>query len=171
MKEITHELVLKMFRYDPEKGGLYYMVRPARRVRIGDRFGSINGSGRRTGRLCDRNIYEHRLVWFFHHGDWPTKGKSIDHINGDYIDNRIENLREATQLENLQNKAAHRGTRTGLTGAYPQYGGKFYAKIMKEGKSIHLGSFDTAEKAHDAYVEAKKHLHSFHPVPVYRFSQ
>jgi hypothetical protein len=44
----------------------------------------------------------HRLAWFYVHGKWPQSG--IDHRNGDIGDNRIENLREATQAQNCANK-------------------------------------------------------------------
>ena len=54
----------------------------------------------------------HRLVYLFHHPDWDIRDScqdnSIDHVNGNKLDNRIENLRVVTNSQNLQNKT-HKG--------------------------------------------------------------
>ena len=42
-----------------------------------------------------------RIVWALCHDQLPTQ--TIDHINGDQLDNRIENLREVSQSDNLLN--------------------------------------------------------------------
>jgi len=48
------------------------------------------------------NVYYHRCVWMLNNGCWPQR--TIDHINGNRLDNRIENLREVSMSENLRNK-------------------------------------------------------------------
>ena len=60
----------------------------------------------------------HVVVWAWHHGRFPTL--QIDHINGNGMDNRIENLREVTQSENMLNRACpwKPNAKTGLPGVY-----------------------------------------------------
>ena len=69
------------------------------------------------------HILMHRVVWAWHHGRLPTM--QIDHINGNGFDNRIENLREVSQSENMRNQ--HRQWKpnkdTGLPGVCVCKGG------------------------------------------------
>lgn len=64
------------------------------------------------------NIFSHHAVWAWHNGRFPTL--QIDHINGKRFDNRIENLREVTQSENMRNMVYpwKPNARTGLPGVY-----------------------------------------------------
>jgi len=101
----------------------------------------------------------HRLAWFYVHGEWP---EVIDHINGDRSDNRIANLRNVTQSENMQNlKKAPASSKSGLLGAH-RFGRskKWTARIRIGGVSVRLGSYDTAEEAHASYMAAKAQHHS-----------
>jgi hypothetical protein len=101
----------------------------------------------------------HRLAWLYHHGEWPNV---IDHINGDRSDNRIANLRNVTQTENMQNiRSAPANSKSGLLGAH-RFGRskKWTARIRINGVGTRIGSFDTAEEAHAAYMAAKAIHHS-----------
>lgn len=102
----------------------------------------------------------HRLAWFFHYGEFPKK--HLDHINGNPADNRIENLREVTHQQNMQNRrVVNKNSKSGLMGAYKTpRSPMWYARIFSNGKPIHLGAFESKEKAHEAYVIAKRNLHS-----------
>jgi hypothetical protein len=108
--------------------------------------------------------YAHRLAWFYVHGHWPTTG--IDHIDGDPSNNRLSNLREANQVENMQNiPRTSKVSKSGLVGAFwSESKRKWTSRIMINRKIIILGNFTTAELAHAAYCEAKAKHHTFNPV-------
>ena len=69
------------------------------------------------------NLYSHHVVWAWHHGCFPTL--QIDHINGNGMDNRIENLREVSGSENMRNMVYpwKANADTGLPGVYKNRGG------------------------------------------------
>lgn len=79
----------------------------------------------------------------------PLKGLVVDHINGNSLDNRRENLRIATTRMNGQNRREHRAG--GLPGC-ERSGKKWAARIRYKGKRIYIGTFMTREDAHLAYL-------------------
>lgn len=67
------------------------------------------------------------------------KGLSVDHINGDGLDNRKINIRICTHKENMRNRKIHKNNTSGFRGVYPyKYGWR--AQIKVDGKIKHLGS-------------------------------
>jgi hypothetical protein len=94
---------------------------------------------------------------------WIVSKKQLDHINGIKRDNRIENLREATDSENQQNQKKPPAHNTSGFLGVTKYkrNGKWVAGIKLNGKRINLGYFDTPEAAHAAYLQKKKELHPF----------
>ena len=93
-------------------------------------------------------IYNHHFVYYYKYRELP---KMIDHINMNKLDNSISNLRAANRSLNELNKK-HRGTFF-----YQNKVSKsvWRSKIVIDGKTIRLGSFDTEEEAHKAYIDAK----------------
>ena len=70
-----------------------------------------------------------------------------------------DRLREANKSENGQNQVRARSdNKTGFLGVYP-YGSSWRACIRLNGKTIYLGTFDTPEIAHAAYIEEKRRIH------------
>lgn len=105
-----------------------------------------------------KKYMSHRVVYFLVYGEWPD---TVDHINGNRKDNRIENLRAATKRQNLCNLTKARGF------YFAKQPGKFVAQICNYGKNRTIGSFDTALDARAAYLRAKLEEHSFVPGVVY----
>lgn len=103
----------------------------------------------------------HRLAWLYMHGKWPEN--QVDHINGIRDDNRFENLREATAAQNRQNQTGfRRNNSSGYLGVYAdKKTGLYTANIKIDGIQHHIGSYRTAEEAHEAYRQEKAKLHPF----------
>lgn len=143
--------------YDPETGVFIKKVRGKYRA-IGD-VATYQTAYGYDGIKIDGQMYlAHRLAWLYVHGDMPDG--QIDHINGIKTDNRIANLRVVTLAVNVQNKrTAQKNNQSGLLGVSVRKSG-FQAKIKINRKTIYLGHFKTAELAHEAYLEAKRKVHS-----------
>ncbi|WP_369913930.1 HNH endonuclease [Xanthomonas sp. NCPPB 3005] len=153
----------ELFEYDANTGGLAWRVRRGP-VRIGSAAGSLHRSGYYRVIVDGIRVAAHRVAWALHHNQWPAD--QIDHINGNKVDNRIINLREATNLENNQNRAANVGSVSKYVGVVWHKGaGKWQAQIGYNGKRRYLGMFRTEHEAHDAYCAAKRELHKFQPIP------
>lgn len=86
--------------------------------------------------------------------------KEVDHISGDTLDNRKQNLRICTHTQNMQNVKRRINNRTGYKGVdYKKDHKKYEARINVNKKCIRLGYYNTPEEAHDAYCEASKKYH------------
>ena len=104
-----------------------------------------------------RVVYYHTIIWILSTSKDIPEGMGIDHINGNKIDNRIENMRLVTQRINTQNKKVHRDGQL-FGGAFNKQVGKYIAKIQISGKQIHIGCYDTELEAHEAYKIACRHI-------------
>jgi len=84
-----------------------------------------------------------------------VKGEEVDHINGDRLDNRRENLRVATHSQNAANAGRQRNNKSGFKGVHwRKQNQRWITYIKHNGKMNYIGAFDTPEAAHEAYREA-----------------
>ena len=84
----------------------------------------------------------------------PPKGFVVDHINGDGLDNRRENLRVCTQQENSWNSKKKSTNKSGVKGVCRHSSGKWRATICVSAKQISLGLYHSVEEAAKAYERA-----------------
>ena len=126
------------------------------RAKAGSRAGFVDVHGYRRICVSGVKLYEHHLVWFYIHGEWPTE---LDHKDGDRSNNAFSNLRLADRSENNFNAERPVGA-SGLRGAYlDKRTMRWYSHIQLRGQVIHLGMFDSAEEAHQAFMTAVDRYH------------
>lgn len=165
MNEVPIERVRELLRYEPMEHGssLVWIKDCANAIRKGTPAGGVcrvNGYGR--VRIARQLIPAHRIVWALHYGEWPKY--SIDHINRNRADNRIENLRLAhnNQADNAQNRSKNKNNKSGFSGVhFDAKRDRWIASISVNKRQKYLGSFLTPEEAHKVYLEAKQLLHPF----------
>lgn len=154
---ITAARLRELVHYSPDTGVLTWIVSYGR-ARSGAAAGCRDPSGYWRVQI-DGHIYlGHRLAWLYMTGEWPPH--NIDHINGDPSDNRLVNLRPATQAENCRNTRLRSNNTSGFKGVYfAKYSQRWAAAIRVDGHLRYLGSFETAEEAHAAYCGAATQFH------------
>lgn len=100
-------------------------------------------------------FYLHRVILSRMMGRDLTRMEQCDHIDGDGLNNRRENLRIATNAQNRHNSRKSLNSTSKLKGVcFHKQRQKWQASIRINGKQKHLGLFDTEELAHEAYCEA-----------------
>lgn len=151
------QTVLSKYRYEQSTGTFQHLLHASGRGVIKTPKGYVRVL------INGKYFMAHHLVWLLHTGGLPAK--QIDHVNGLRDDNRFENLREVSPVENSQNqRCAHKTSSTGLLGATPYRDPRlktprWRAQIRINGKSTHIGLFASAEEAHEAYLAAKRIHH------------
>lgn len=156
--------------YSPDTGALTWKERPIEHFKdkqaistwntrfAGKDAGTVNSKGYLAIRISGTSYLAHRLAWKLSTGDDPAE--HIDHINGDKLDNRLCNLREATRPQNSRNRASQSNNTSGFKGAFwHKRDSKWVAQIRINGKKKHLGYFPTPEAAHHAYCQAATKYH------------
>ena len=146
-------LANELFVYDPETGELRNRVDRSSRAQAGTLAGWRDAGGYFSVLVRGKYYRVHRVAWLMTHGVWPAA--QIDHVNGVRDDNRMANLRESTNSENLCNRGSTVNNRTGFKGVcWDKNSRKYKAQIMVRGNFTYLGLFTTPEAAHAAYQSA-----------------
>jgi hypothetical protein len=101
-------------------------------------------------RVCDSKFKAHRVAWLLFHGNWPVG--DIDHIDGDGLNNRIDNLRDVSRQLNTRNSRLSSNNTTGVNGVtFRKDTNKWMARGSKilDNKHIrpYLGQFDSKAEA------------------------
>ena len=153
--ELTAEKLRELLHYEPETGIFTRKVRTSNRAKAGAVAGCPDGLGYLRIMVQSRLYQAHRLAWLYVYGEWPKL--NIDHINRNPSDNRLVNLRDVTQKQNMQNASKYSHNTSGHPGvAWHKRISKWRAHIMHNQKDIHLGYFSILEEAIAARKAAEK---------------
>ena len=162
MTSITQEDLREFLSYDPDTGVFTRIKVSGGKSAVGTIAGTPHIRGYVAICVKGRKFLAHRLAWLYVFGVWPSRG--LDHINRNKADNRISNLREASQSENMQNKGMSKSkANPGLPIGITMNGVSYMVRVGCNGVRRYVGSFKTLREAVDARIEAKEEIHKFHP--------
>lgn len=141
----SQEHLNELFEY---KDGELYRRKPC---------GTVDGSGYMQTGIKGKYYKNHRIIFMMHYGYVPDY---IDHIDGNPLNNRIENLRPATSSQNQYNTSIRSKNRSGVKGvSFDPSSKKWKARIGFDNKDILLGKFNTVEEAAKVVNDAREKYH------------
>lgn len=150
------QAILDVMTYVENKG-LVWKVNRGAFARVGQLVGGC--TERSSVRILGKRILVHHVVWFLHNGYWPSdRNEWIDHIDGNCLNNTIENLRVATPSQNNANRSKKHNQRF-PKGVSINGNGSIRSIIRFEKRRYFLGAFKTIEEAAAAYQGASRVLH------------
>jgi len=152
---ITKQEVIRLFKYC--EGELIREITTGSTGKKGSIAGFKTSKGYKQVGIAGKQHYIHRLIFLYHYGYLP---KYIDHIDGDKLNNKIENLRECTNGQNCQNSTLRKDNTSGIKGVnWNNRTNKWRAVIYNKGKSISLGEFSHLFEAACSIIPKRLELH------------
>jgi len=141
----------ELFTYSPDTGEVWWKTSGTGRNPTKP-AGGLDGSAIRIS-IGKKRYAAHRVLWAMHYGAWPDNDLMIDHIDGDVMNNKISNLRLATNQENQRNTKAKNYSKCKQTG-------KWRVSLTINGRNKCFGRYDceelaslVAEEARDKYFK------------------
>lgn len=154
---ITQDLVNKLFDY--RDGFLYRKIAPNSKTKVGEKAGWLHSSiNRHSIGINDKYYLSSRIIFIYHNGYLP---QIVDHKDRNTLNDKIENLRAATRIENNRNSTSRKNSTSQYLGVSLN-GKRWIAIITYDGKTREIGRFDTEIEAALAYNrEAEIHFKEF----------
>lgn len=148
MKQLPSQEVLRgLFSY--QDGRLLRLTAGSNgKHAVGSEAGYLHRTGYRYVEIDGSAYLTHRLIWKLVKGSEP--GPLLDHIDENPLNNRIENLQQLDKRGN----AAKSKRRADLPTGVERRGQRFRSRAYIDGRYRSLGTYDTPEQAHQAYLEA-----------------
>lgn len=131
---LTKERLQELLIYNTVTGIFTWKVNRRGTAKAGTVAGRPNNKGYIDISIDGKRYKAHRLAWLYITGSWPEN--QIDHINRIRDDNRLANLRDVTQSENLRNCGVSKSTASGIKNVYKSGNGWWSAKHNKYYKNL-----------------------------------
>ena len=153
---MTQEEAHRLFEY--RDGVLYRKIDRNNRFKAGDKAGHlVKSTGYRAVEVGGVTYPEHSIVYLMHYGFIP---KIIDHVNNNQTDNKIENLRQATSVQNAWNAKLSSKNTSGAKGvSFRKDRNVWVARLQAHAKSIYLGYFKSKDDAEEFLQLARDMIH------------
>ena len=156
---IIKEELVEVLHYNPETGIFTRNTEDEKGniTNTNEIAGTLDGKGYWQISVYNKRYLAHHLAWLYVYGYIP---KIIDHINGNKLDNRICNLREADLSQNQFNRKINCNNTSGVKGVYwCKKSNRWVVRIMAYGKRKVIGFFKDLEDAKNAANEARLKYH------------
>ena len=150
---MNQQIAIENFIYED---GILYCKKPRGKLRYKEIVGTL-GNGYIYASFNYKRYLLHRIIFLMFNGYMP---KVVDHIDGNSLNNKIENLREATQQQNLFNSKLRKNNTSGVKGVnWHKLRSKWKVELRINGKKQHFGLFSDLELAELVAKEARNKYH------------
>ena len=161
---LTQEYLKSILHYDPLTGIFTRTVSVSQATRPGDIAGSTHrfvSKYYREIKIAGCSYKAHRLAFLYMAGSLPKE--QVDHIDGNGLNNKWSNLRQASRQDNAKNHRLRCTNKSGYIGIdWNKAINKWHARIVVDGYRKHLGYFKNKEDAIIARKEASI-KYGYHP--------
>lgn len=167
IKKIPHtqEELTNIFDYNAEDGSLIWREKPSQIVKSKSIAGGVsdsNGKQYCRVKLGGKKYLAHRIIYKMVYGDFD-ESLEIDHIDHNGLNNKIDNLRLVSHIENTQNQLKRIDNTSGMVGISWDKNIKKWRTYINANKNfIYLGSFNDIKEAVMTRMHAEI-LFGFHP--------
>lgn len=152
---LTKEYLHQVFEY--RDGHLYFKKQTGNRIKIGEKAGSLTSAGYFCTTIYKKPYLIHRLIYMMFNGFITDQ---IDHIDGNKQNNKIENLRLASNTQNQHNAKMRKDNNSGFKGVYWQKStNKWAVSVSVNKKRLYFGCFKDIELAELVAIEARDKYH------------
>ena len=174
MKPLPNQALLHaLLTYEPATGKLFWKERDTATfasVRVGntwntryagtEAFTAVDRKGYLIGAINNTLYRAARIIYMMHYGTDPTQ---VDHVDGDRMNNRIQNLRSVSPETNSRNMKLFKNNTSGHTGVTWDANRQLWiARISDKGRTVNLGRFSSIDEAIAVRKQAELDL-KYHP--------
>jgi hypothetical protein len=161
---VTQEQLHDLFEYREDGNLIRRVAVRGPGGQIGRAIGSMSNGGKgrpekkyMTTKIAGQHYYVHKLIYLYHHGYAPEQ---VDHINRNALDNRIENMRAATNSQNCSNRRLFKNNTSGFRGvSWDKIHKKWASYVSFGGKRKTLGFYDDLHEAAKRSESARNEFH------------